>query len=204
MKPNGIGSRQLMTARRALRTLLAVLTLSIVSAGLFSAPAQAASIQGSIDFGGVVTFDSMSLATATRVINWDNSFVLQSFGDFAGIAPGTPSTMAAPWIFNPSTPTLSLWSVGGFTFDLASSTIVEQSSTFLNITGAGTISGNGFDPTPGTWSFSASRADGGMASSFGFQAQTNAVPEASSIVLLGLASSLLLVGKFRRRKSCSG
>src|SRR4051812_42460701 len=83
---------------------------------LFSAQARAATpITGSIDFGGVVTFDTMSLATATRVNVWNNSFVLQDSGDFASfVSPGTSVTMAAPWIFNPSTATPSLWSVGGF------------------------------------------------------------------------------------------
>ena len=163
----------------SLRRGLAVCAMMALSAILLASPAQSAPIQGSIDFGGVVTFDTMSLATATRVNIWNSSFVLQDSGNFSSIAPGTNSTMAAPWIFNPSTATPSLWSVGGFTFDLSSSTIISQSSTFLDIRGVGTISGNGFDPTPGTWSFSASRGDGGNASNFGFQAQSAAIPEAS-------------------------
>jgi hypothetical protein len=130
--------------------------------------AKAAPITGDIDFGGVVTFDTMSLATATRVTQWNSSFVLKDSGDFATfVNPGTSATMAAPWIFNPSTPTPGLWSVGGFTFDLTSSVVVTQTSTFLDITGVGTIKGHGFDPTAGTWSFTSSRSDGGSSSTFG-------------------------------------
>ena len=55
--------------------------------------------------------------------------------------------MATPWIFHPSTATPGLWSVGGFTFDLISATVVTQTATFLNITGTGTVSGNGFEDT---------------------------------------------------------
>ena len=178
---------------------LAVCAMMALSAILLAAPAQSAPVQGSIDFGGVVTFDTMSLATATRVNIWNSSFVLQDSGNFSSIAPGTNSTMAAPWIFSPSTATPSLWSVGGFTFDLSSSTIISQSSTFLDIRGVGTISGNGFDPTPGTWSFSASRGDGGNASNFGFQAQSAAIPEASTVALLAVGS-VLIGRRWWRRK----
>ena len=89
--------------------------------------------------------------------------------------------------------------MGGFTFDLSSSTIISQSSTFLDIRGVGTISGNGFDPTPGTWSFSASRGDGGNASNFGFQAQSAAIPEASTVALLAVGS-VLIGRRWWRRK----
>ena len=178
---------------------LVVLAMAILSAVLPASPTLSAPIQGTIDFGGVVTFDTISLATATRVNIWNSSFVLQDSGNFSGIAPGTNATMAAPWIFNPSTPTPALWSVGGFTFDLSASTIMSQSSTFLDIRGVGTISGNGFDPTPGTWSFSASRGDGGTASNFGFQAQSAAVPEASTVALLAVGSVLIGRRWWRRR-----
>src|SRR4051812_48073830 len=147
-----------------------------------------APIVGTIDFGGTVTFDTTSLATATRVNLWNTSFVLQSTGDFSSISPGTNVTMATPWIFNPSTVTSSLWSVGGFTFDLNASVIVQQTSNFLNITGTGTISGNGFAPTPGTWSFTASNANGSDRTTFGFQTDSAAVPEPTSVTLLGLSA----------------
>jgi hypothetical protein len=161
--------------------------------------AHAALIQGSIDFGGSVTFDSTSLATATRVNLWNTSFVLQSDGDFSSIAPGTNVTMATPWIFNPSTATPSLWSVGGFTFDLNASVIVQQTANFLNITGTGTISGNGFDPTPGQWSFTASSANGSPHASFGFQSDTAAIPEPASVALFGIGALGLAVIARRKR-----
>jgi hypothetical protein len=178
----------LIKVKRA--TLLAI---ALFGCGLFLDQAQAAPIQGSIDFGGVVTFDTMSLATATRVTAWNSSFVLQDSGSFSSINPGTSVTMAAPWIFNSGTPAIPqpgpatphLWQVGNFNFDLLSSTVVSQSSTFLNVTGTGTISGNGFDATPGTWSFTSSDSNGTNQNTFGFQAQTAAVPEAGSSILIG-------------------
>lgn len=181
---------------------LTVATFSILLAISGLAPSlRAAPVQGSIDFAGVVTFDSTSLATATRVNLWNSSFVLQDSGDFSSIAPGTNVTMAAPWIFNPSTSTPNLWSVGGFKFDLTSCVIVSQSSTFLNITGLGTISGNGFDATPGTWSFTSSDANGQPQSTFGFQTQTAAVPEPTTLSLLGAGLFSLVATSKRRTKT---
>jgi hypothetical protein len=177
------------------KTLVTILASGLLASGMFSQQAKAAPIQGSIDFGGVVTFNTTSLATATRVNLWNSSFVLQDSGDFATfVAPGANVTMAAPWIFNPSTATPSLWSVGGFKFDLTSSVIVTQTATFLNITGVGTISGNGFTPTPGNWSFTASNSNGSSNATFGFQSQTAAVPEASTVLLFAIGG-LGLIGR---------
>ena len=184
---------------------LFVATTSILVALACLAPTlKAAPITGSIDFGGVVTFDTLSLATATRVSIWNSSFVLQDFGSFSSVAPGTNVTMAAPWIFNPSTATLSLWTVGGFTFNLSSASVVTQNANFLNITGLGTVSGNGFDPTPGIWSFSSSNSSGSNSSTFGFQATTQAVPESSTTALMTIgALGLAGLRYFHRRAQAS-
>jgi hypothetical protein len=171
--------------------------------------APAAPIQGSIDFGGVVTFDTMSLATATKVNTWNSSFVLQDTGNFATFAaPGANATMAAPYTFDSGTPatpspgptTLALWQVGGFTFDLTTSTVVSQSANFLNISGVGTASGNGFSATPGTWSFTSSNSSGSNNTTFGFQAQTQ-VPEGNTIVLFGIGALGLLGRQLWRKKT---
>ena len=191
---------------------LAIAAVSICLAiSSFAPPLQARPITGSIDFGGVVTFgdssgtNTMSLASATRVNLWNSSFVLQDSGDFSSISPGTNVTMAAPWIFSPSTSTPSLWSVGGFKFDLTSCVIVSQSSTFLNITGLGTISptgtGTGLDPTPGTWSFTASDANGQQQATFGFQTQTAAVPEPGTLTLLAIGAGGLISSRRRRARN---
>ena len=185
--------------RFAVTALLGLLASSALAPSLRARP-----ITGSIDFGGVVTFDSTSLANATRVNTWNSSFVLQDSGDFSNISAGTNVTMAAPWIFNPSTNTPSLWSVGGFKFDLTSCVIVSQSSTFLNITGLGTVSpigtGTGLDPTPGTWSFTASDSSGSPQATFGFQTQTaaQAVPEPTTLALLAIGAGGLVSSRKRR------
>src|SRR5712692_6040169 len=71
------------TIKNFSKTILAVLLTGLLSCGLFCQQAQARPVMGDIDFGGVVTFDTMSLATATRVNVWNIAFVLQDSGDFA-------------------------------------------------------------------------------------------------------------------------
>lgn len=171
------------------KTILAVIAVGLLSSGLFCQQAQAATITGDITFGGVVTFDTTSLSLAKQVSTWNLAIVTSDSGDFSSI-PVLSSVTISPWIFNPSTPTSPLWSVGGFSFDLISSTIVTQTNFFLNVTGIGTLSGAGFDTTPGTWSFTVSNALGGTHSTFGFQSDTAAglVPDGgTTAALLGLA-----------------
>src|SRR5437867_10662931 len=180
---------------RLSRTILAVLATGVLSCGLFSQQAQATAITGDIQFAGEVAFDTNSLATATKVVTWFDVFhnagfssVTSATGDFAGIAPGTSAAMAQPWIFNPSTPTPGLWSVGGFTFDLLSSTVVTQNASTLVIEGSGTVSGNGFDPTAMDWSFTTQSSGGRTNTTFSFSANGVAVPDGgSAVALLGLA-----------------
>jgi VPDSG-CTERM motif len=173
--------------------------LAILAVGaLLSLQAHAATmpITGSITFGGNVAFDTTSLATATQVSTWyagpgtanpGFSTVQLTSGSFSSISAGTLATMATPWIFKPSTATPNLWSVGGFTFNLATSTIVSQSSTFLNVTGTGTITSTNpaFSPTFGTWSFTSTGS--GSQPQFGFTASSSAPDGGSAVALLGIA-----------------
>jgi hypothetical protein len=171
------------------KTILAVVAVGLLGSGLFCQQAQATPITGDITFGGVVTFDNIDLSLAKQVSTWNLAVVTSDSGDFSSI-PVLSSVTIAPWIFSPSTPTTPLWSVGGFSFDLTSSTIVNQTKFFLNITGIGTLSGPGFDPTAGTWSFTVSNALGRTHDTFGFQSDTAAglVPDGgTTAALLGLA-----------------
>jgi hypothetical protein len=187
------------------KTLLAVLATGVLSCAVFSQQAQATSIQGTIEFAGSVHFDTNSLATAHRVVTWYDinnnagfsSVAPSSTGNFSGILAGTQATMAQLWIFNPSTPTPGLWSVGGFTFDLLSSTIVTQNANFLTITGSGIVSGNGFDPTDMEWSFSTQSSAGRPRVKFSFSADATAVPDGGTTVML-LGAALGALGLARR------
>jgi hypothetical protein len=172
------------------KTILTVVAVGLLSCGLFCQRAQATPITGDITFAGIATFDSMDLSLATEVTAWNLSIVSSDSGDFSSIPVLTSVSMTAPWIFNPSTPTIPLWSVGGFTFNLTSSTIVKQTDFFLDITGVGTLSGAGFTTTPGTWAITFTNALGQPSSTFGFTSDTSSglVPEGgATAALLGFA-----------------
>jgi hypothetical protein len=156
-------------------------------------------INGSIQFGGSAQFDTNSLLTATTVMALINFHVeAGNTGDFFAIPMNTPATFTAPWVFNPSTPTPGLWKVGGFTFDLLSSTIVTQTAANLTIEGSGIVSGNGFDPTAMDWSFTTQSSGGIPRTSFSFSANGNAVPDGGvTVALLGL--TLVGVEVLRRK-----
>jgi hypothetical protein len=168
--------------------------------------ANAAFIQGVINFTGEATFD-LPMLTATQVTSWTSTEVETPItDDFAAyVSDGDPVTFNAPWSFN-SGALAALWSTGGFTFDLDWSSIDLQAkiglSEYLVVSGAGTVSGNGFDPTPGTWSFT-SQYPGKSGSpnnvtQFSFSSTTVATPDGgTSIALLGL--SLCGLGLLRRK-----
>jgi hypothetical protein len=177
------------------KTILAVLAAGLVSSALSPHEAQAAQINGTIDFAGSVMFDSSHLDNATQVMLWRDVFgnlgfsnVAATMGDFSFIPLGTQATMATPWIFTPSTNTPGLWEVGGFTFNLLSATVTDQTATFLNITGTGIITAAGFEDTAATWAFTVQNA-GGNHDFFSFSANSaTGVPDGgSAVALLGLA-----------------
>ena len=184
---------------KRIKPLLAGLTAIVVAAG-FALSAQAAQIHGDIDFAGEVKFDTTSLATATMVTQWKLAIVSGTSGDFNSVPLMSNVAFVTPYVFNPPTSYTNLWSVGGFTFELTSSNIVTQNSNFLNIMGVGFVTGNGFDRTPGTWSFTSNRSNGGTASQFSFAGNTTATPtpdSGSTVALLGVA--IFTVGALRAK-----
>jgi hypothetical protein len=171
------------------------ITLAVIALGLLigtSAQAVMISAGSRLDFGvGTVTYDTTNLATVSQVNSWTNAQVTLASGDFSSVALGSAVTLATPWVFTAATP--SLWSVGGFTFDLNAGSLVgpsPRSSTFLNVSGTGTIKSGSFDPTPGVWTFTSTDASGTPQTSFTFTTDTSANPTpdgGTTIILLGLA-----------------
>ena len=173
---------------------------------------QAQQINGSIAFTGGAQMDSGSVDSATKITSWlDQSSLPPTVdsrsGDFTGfVSVNDPVAFAAPWSFN-SGAIPAFWAVGGFTFDLTSSTIDNQNFGFLNVSGTGTVSGNGFLPTLASWSFSAQDPPAGTVGTsqdlvFSFSASGEAVPRTTpdggaTLGFLGLA---LLVAEGLRRQ----
>ena len=187
------------------KTVLAVIAAGLVTTAVSTQEAQAAKINGTIDFAGAVHFDFSHLDAVTEVLTWRDvngnlgfSNVAAFTGDFSGfVTLGQQATMATPWIFIPSTDTPGLWGAGGFTFHLLSSTVVTRTATFLNISGTGIISGNGFEDTAARWAFTAQNA-GGIHDFFSFSANVATVPDGGwAVALLGISLGAI---EFIRRK----
>ena len=166
----------------------------------------AQAIVGNITFTGSVNLDSSSVNSATMVTSWHGlgagglPQVQDADGSFAAfVTPGDATTFHAPWTFN-SGAVSSFWSVDGFTFDLASSTITHQGNGTVDVVGTGTVSHSGFTPTPGTFNFSTQ--DPSANSRFSFSAAT-AVPEGSSVVLTVVGGGVLLLRHRLARRTSS-
>jgi hypothetical protein len=183
-------------------TLSKTFALIAVACSMAFAGAQAAQITGLLNISGTATFNTTSLATATSVTNFSNVTVgAGNTGSFSSIPIGSAVAMASPYIFNPSTSTPALWSVGGFTFDLLTSTVTMQTNNFLSIKGTGIITGNNYDPTPGVWAFTTQSASNAQGPTFTFSANTAAVPDGGMTVALlgaGLVGLALFGAKFGR------
>jgi hypothetical protein len=168
-----------------------------------STKADSGLISGNIGFSGVVQLDTTDAATATEAVSWENQVVGASSGDFNGIAHGSAVTFAAPWTFN-SGPLNDFWSVGGFTFNLLSSSISGTRGRFLDVVLTGTVTGNGFEDTTFTGTFQVANpsADGFSRFtdrlSFGSAAPVTTVPDgAYTALLLGLACAGLTGLKYK-------
>ena len=170
------------------------LILAVLVASGFAISAQADLITGMLNIAGTATYDK-TIAHATMVVAFDNVTTQgANTGSFAGVPKNLSVAMTAPYIFNPSTSTPMLWSVAGFTFDLLTSTIVFQSADGLLIKGTGILSGNGFEPTNATWSFS---QQAGAGKTLSFSATTEGViptPDGGMTVTLLGAGLVALVG----------
>jgi len=199
------------------RKILVVWAIGLISASFFCHQAQAQGpITGNITWGGSVELDTSSAATATEVTAWHGTSTTPITGapkvesvdgnlaTFINVGDGT--SFVAPWSFNtpPTMPISNFWSVDGFTFNLASSTITGQGGTpgtsgFVVVTGTGTISGHNFTPTVGTWRFSTQDPGAGTPQEFSFSAASS-VPEGSTVTLIALGGVGLLLGQVLRRK----
>jgi hypothetical protein len=190
----------MMRSKNSIAGLVAVALVAAVAL-LSPSVAQADPIIGSIGFSGVWAPDGGTVATTTGVdIVGDVAVVLAVSGDFAPfVTPIVDTATYNDFTFSPSTATPGLWSVGGFTFDLATSSIVLQNSLGITLSGTGTVSGNGFDPTSGVWSWSGDNTG----STVVFSSTTTTedqVPEPASLLLFGTGLAAAAAGLRRRQR----
>jgi len=160
--------------------------------------ADATPISGQIDFVGFnAAFDSPSTSTATEVNSWGTIFAGGGTGTLNG--DSGPVTISSPWTFT-SGSIPSFITFDGFTFALTGSAIESQGgsghSAFVDVSGTGILSGNGYTPSVFDYSFSSTGAN--TPGSQSFQASITAVPDGGTTVAL-LGGALTALGLIRRK-----
>lgn len=159
----------------SLLTVLFLLTSTTTSAML---------LEGKIDFTGLsTTTDDGSAVTSLMFSTFEIDAVTGNF--IPDVTPGDTVIFSdLPTIV----PTIDLWHVGGFEFDLAAITINTVVGSVAIIEGTGFVSKAGYETTPFHWAYSS------MLGNNTFSA--TAVPAPAGAALLGLA---LLGFGFTRR-----
>jgi hypothetical protein len=194
---------------RGFKLLLAAAALATASIGT----ASAIPISGSLSITGINSYNS-----TTNQITFFAGFTIVGTGDYAPfVVPGLPVTMrntGTAISYNAQDLTagsdlscgagcvFTAFLLGGNTaqFNLTSYTVTEGTNT-LGITGFGIAFLSGFDPTPGTFSYSTQQEDAGLVS---FSA-TDVSPVPGPVVGAGLPALLMACGGLlalaRRRRS---
>jgi hypothetical protein len=172
------------------------LILGLALATLVMGQAHAVDIAGEIAInpgvGGTVVID-----TALNTVSFVGPQIVSfATGDYAGVLGDT--AFYADFTYSPLAVVNPLWSIDPDTyFDITSMNIVsEVAGVSVSLTGMGTAYHDAFDPTVGSWSFSADQSG----SFFTWSSTTTTVPDSgATAALLGLGL-LGLAGAARRFK----
>jgi hypothetical protein len=154
-----------------------------------STGASAALIDGSLAYSTLSGSPAWTFDHTANTVTIGQGEVDYVSGDLGSIALGTTIAALPTFTYDVFVPSVNIWNLGGFTFDLDSVTsyIEYPGASGLYLTGMGTVSAAGFTDTTMGWTISGNQ--------FSFAAST--VPEPSVIALFGLG--LLGLGLARRK-----
>ena len=163
-----------------LKSIIGAAAVALTGAMLTVAPAQAVQIKGQIDITGIVDVQNSDFEPGGALV-FDHSGtanVLIAEGDFSGLAGSTPTlfdlTFTAPE---------EVWSVGGFTFTALNYSDFDNTFPGRGFSARGTLSGAGFDDTPGIMVLSTQSSSGTQIQA-SFSSSTSPVPVPASVLML--------------------
>lgn len=181
------------------------LLISLSAIALASTSLQAAFITGEINFAGNLGVNGITTSggLVTAIDFADNgvtspsvSFIDEAVtGDFDGLE-GDYVSIVDPWDLTAVTP-YTLWSVGGFSFELTSISSNDGTEPFLGVEGLGVIKKAGFDDTEGTFSITAQNGEAFVS----FSATSAPVPEPSTYAMFGTAFAILGFVGYRKHRN---
>ena len=168
-----------------LKSFIVAMAFALGGAAASVGQAQAATISygSQLDITGIVNVQSSTFAPGGN-LDFDQgnplTFVVISTGDFAPfVSPG-----ATPTLFDLDfTPSEPVWSVGGFTFTANSYAAFDNAFPLRGFEAFGTITGNGFDPTPGMFALTTQGLSGDQLQA-SFSSSTIAIPLPASVFML--------------------
>ncbi len=197
--------------KKILKCILAVGIGLMTSVSVHALP-----LDGDLFFGGVMNATDQNGVSADWLsatgVNIVNDITTGATGDFAGAGIGL-ATDFYTWIpkFQFSDTSFNLFNTRGFTFELTEMNEVSRTDSYLSFAGFGTISGNGFDNTSYSWSFSADSSHswsfsadstGGNFGAFSstLTARAAPVPEPSTMLLVGTGLIGIVGSRMRKKK----
>jgi|GraSoiStandDraft_24_1057298.scaffolds.fasta_scaffold173458_1 hypothetical protein len=176
---------------------LNLLACGVLALSSLLSKVEASLIEGGIAFTGAATPDNSNLTQASQITFGATTVDGDGWGSFENILDGTSVNMYSPLKINPvDLPNEALWTVGGFSLMLTSLTVdtAHSSANALLLSGIGTLSGNGFEDTPGDWQATITTA--GSPATFSWSAisgPVESVPDNGETAIL-LGSGLIVMG----------
>jgi len=172
------------------KQLLVSVALSLVASNVVALPSIDGSLQmtgafNALDASGKIVSDA-NKAVAIDFDFWgmDMFRVTKADGDFTGLDGGLGNI--TDFQFAPfSGPIVDFWTIADFSFELTEIARTNNSSTFIDLHGAGFVSAAGFEDTFAEWRFSGGSAGGGVFS-WSATSEPTAVPEPGVLALLSL------------------